>query len=145
MYYQRSQDGTWGNELEAFRVIDCMDQPLRQTVEEVDAGTPAFHEAAPAWCRRIRRAGTHVVPTACGGAADVTAVGAGPVIVIGTTGDPATPFDSTRTMSDELEDARLLVVTANQHTGYGVNDCVIDVVNKYLVDLEPPADETTCS
>ena len=47
MYYQRSQDGTWGNELEAFRVIDCMDQPLRQTVEEVDAGTPAFHEAAP--------------------------------------------------------------------------------------------------
>ena len=38
-----------------------------------------------------------------------------------------------------------MVVTANQHTGYGVNDCVIDVVNKYLVDLEPPADETTCS
>ena len=47
MYYQRSQDGTWGNELEAFRVIDCMDQTLRQTVAEVDAETPAFHDAAP--------------------------------------------------------------------------------------------------
>ena len=48
-------------------------------------------------------------------------------------------------MADKLEDGRLVVVTANQHTGYGVNDCVIDVVNNYLVDLEPPDDETTCS
>jgi pimeloyl-ACP methyl ester carboxylesterase len=147
MYYQRSQDGTWGNELEAFRVIDCMDQSLRQTVEEVDAGTPAFHEAAPRLVP-VDSAGGYAcgfLPPSSDPRVDVTAAGAGPVMVIGTTGDPATPFDATRTMSDELEDARLVVVTANQHTGYGVNDCVIDVVNKYLIDLEPPADETTCS
>ena len=48
-------------------------------------------------------------------------------------------------MADKLEDGRLVEVTANQHTGYGVNSCVIDVVNKYLIDLEPPDDGTTCS
>ena len=64
--------------------------------------------------------------------------------MIGTTGDPTTPLDSTRIMADKLEDGRLVVVTANQHTGYGVNECVIDVVNEYLVDLEPPDDETNC-
>jgi pimeloyl-ACP methyl ester carboxylesterase len=147
LYYQRSQDGTWGNELEAFRVIDCMDQSLRQTVEEVDAETPGFHEAAPRIVPADSAGGyaCGFLPPATDPRVDVTAAGAGPVLVIGTTGDPATPFDSTRTMSDELEDGRLVVVTANQHTGYGVNDCVIDVVNKYLVDLEPPADETICS
>jgi hypothetical protein len=64
--------------------------------------------------------------------------------VIGTTGDPATPLESTRVMRDSLEDGRLVVVTANEHTGYGVNQCVIDVVNAYLVDLTAPDDETAC-
>ena len=41
-------------------------------------------------------------------------------------------------MADTLEDGRLVVVTADQHTGYGVNDCVDDVVHDYLVDLEVP-------
>jgi pimeloyl-ACP methyl ester carboxylesterase len=146
MYYQRSQDGTWGNQLEAFRVIDCMDQTLRQTVEEVDADTPAFNAAAPRLVP-ADSAGGYVcgfLPPATDPRVDVTAAGAGPVLVIGTTGDPATPFEGTRTMADELDDGRLVVVTANQHTGYGVNECVIDVVNKYLVDLEPPDGETTC-
>ncbi len=147
MYYQRSQDGTWGNELEAFRVIDCMDQPLRQTVAEVDAETPAFHDAAPRLVP-ADSAGGYVcgfLPPPENPKVDVSAAGAGPVVVIGTTGDPTTPFDSTRSLADQLEDGRLVSVTANQHTGYGVNQCVIDVVNKYLVDLEPPDDETNCS
>ncbi|HZB43295.1 MAG TPA: alpha/beta hydrolase [Ilumatobacter sp.] len=147
MYYQRSQDGTWGNQLEAFRVIDCMDQSLRQTVEELDAQTPAFHEAAPRLVPADSAAGyvCGFLPPSSDPRVDVTAAGAGPVMVIGTTGDPATPFDSTRSMAEQLQDARLVVVTANQHTGYGVNDCVIDVVNAYLIDLEPPDGDTTCS
>jgi pimeloyl-ACP methyl ester carboxylesterase len=147
MYYQRSQDGTWGNELEAFRVIDCMDQPLRETVEEVDAETPAFHDAAPRLVPADSAGGyaCGFLPPPTDPRVEVTADGAGPVVVIGTTGDPSTPFDSTRTMADKLQDGRLVAVTANQHTGYGANECVIDVVNKYLVDLEPPDDETTCA
>jgi hypothetical protein len=47
-------------------------------------------------------------------------------------------------MSDTLDDGRLVIVEADQHTGYGVNRCVIDIVNDYLIDLEAPADETEC-
>lgn len=147
MYYQRSQDGTWGNELEAFRVIDCMDQRQRQTIEEVDAENPEFHDAAPRLVP-LDSAGGYAcgfMPAPTDPRVDVTAAGAGPVVVIGTTGDPSTPLDSTKLMADKLEDGRLVEVTANQHTGYGVNTCVIDVVNTYLIDLEPPDDGTTCS
>ena len=73
----------------------------------------------------------------------ITGAGAGPIVVIGTTGDPATPLESTRTMASTLEDGRLVVVTADQHTGYKVNDCVDDIVHDYLVDLEVPPEETT--
>ena len=75
---------------------------------------------------------------------EITGAGAGPIVVIGTTGDAATPLASTRAMADALEDGRLVVVTADQHTGYGINDCVDDIVHRYLVDLEVPPAETDC-
>ena len=36
------------------------------------------------------------------------------------------------------------IVDAEQHTGYGANDCVTTAVDAYLVSLVVPADETTC-
>ena len=75
----------------------------------------------------------------------MTGAGAGPIVVIGTTGAPSTPLQSTARMAETLEDGRLVIVEAEQHTGYGVNRCVVDVVNRYLVDLEPPDDGTECA
>ncbi len=144
-YYQRQPDGTWGNELEAFQTISCMDEALRLTVEEDDATAEQFHDVAPRFA-----------PNTTGGyfctffpptddpRVDITGAGAGPIVVIGTTGDPATPLASTRAMADTLEEGRLVVVTADQHTGYGLNDCVDDVVHRYLVDLVDPPAETEC-
>ena len=43
-------------------------------------------------------------------------------------------------MASTLEDGRLVVVTADQHTGYGDNDCVDDLVHDYLIDLKVPPD-----
>ncbi len=44
-----------------------------------------------------------------------------------------------------MEDGHLVVVTADQHTGYGVNTCVNAVVDGYLVDPTTPlADEIIC-
>jgi pimeloyl-ACP methyl ester carboxylesterase len=146
-YYNRAADGTWGDELEAFQVISCMDDAERPTVAESDAAAAGFGEIAPRFVP-VGSAGDYMCtffPPAPDPRVEVTGAGAGPIVVIGTTGDPATPLDSTRAMSDALEDGRLVVVTADQHTGYGVNRCVVDVVNDYLVDLTPPDDETACA
>ena len=70
---------------------------------------------------------------------------AGPIVVIGTTGDPSTPLASSRKMAAALEDGRLVVVEANQHTGYRVNSCIDDIVSDYLVQLQAPADGTVCA
>ena len=145
-YYQRMPDGTYGNELEAFQVISCADTAERKSVEETDAENELFTEVAPRLVPEGSAGGYFCtfLPPALDPRADIDGAGAGPIVVIGTTGDPATPFDSTVRMSNTLEDGRLVIVEADQHTGYGVNRCVIDVVNGYLIDLEAPADETEC-
>jgi pimeloyl-ACP methyl ester carboxylesterase len=144
-YYQRQSDGTWGNELEAFQSISCMDQVERPTIEESDADAPLLTEAAP----RIQPDTTGdyfctFFPPSIDPRVEITGAGAGPIVVIGTTGDAATPLESTRIMADTLEDGRLVVVTADQHTGYGVNQCVDDIVHSYLIDLEAPPEESQC-
>ena len=48
----------------------------------------------------------------------ITGAGAGPIVVCGTTGDPATPLDGTRRMASAIEDGRLVVVEADKHTCY---------------------------
>ncbi|MFM9137997.1 MAG: alpha/beta hydrolase, partial [Actinomycetota bacterium] len=75
---------------------------------------------------------------------EITGKGAGPIVVVGTTGDAATPLESTRRMAKKLERGILIVVTANQHTGYGANECVTTAVDQYLIDLVVPANELTC-
>ena len=144
-YYQRNEDGTYGNELEAFLAISCLDDPGATSAEEVDLHIEAFITAAP------RLGGNFAYGYSCAlwpvkqaDKVTITGRGAGPIVVIGTTGDAATPLESTRKMSLGLEQGILIVVDANQHTGYGANNCVVKAVDEYLIKLKVPANETTC-
>jgi len=144
-YYQRKDDGTYGNELEAFLAISCLDDPGATSTDEVDSHIEDFIAAAP------RLGGNFAYGYSCAlwpvkqaAKVTITGKGAGPIVVVGTTGDPATPLDSTRKMALGLEQGILIVVDANQHTGYGANNCVVKAVDDYLIKLVVPANETTC-
>jgi len=144
-YYQRKGDGTYGNELEAFLAISCLDDPGASSVEDVDSHIEDFITAAP------RLGGNFAYGYSCAlwpvkqaAKVTITGKGAGPIVVVGTTGDAATPLDSTRKMAQSLEKGILIVVDANQHTGYGANNCVVKAVDDYLIELTIPTNETTC-
>ena len=144
-YFRRRPDGTYGNELEAFVNILCADDPERLTIEQADANTKRFNEAAPRFSPGTVGDYTCVFwPEALDPRVDITGIGAGPIVVIGTTGDAATPLDGTRNMAKALEDGRLVVVTAEEHTGYTSDACAQGIVDKYLVDLVVPDNETSC-
>jgi len=144
-YYQRKEDGTYGNELEAFLAISCLDDPGATSTKDVDSHIEEFIATAP------RLGGNFAYGYSCAlwpvkqaAKVTITGKGAGPIVVVGTTGDPATPLDSTRKMALGLEQGILIVVDANQHTGYGANNCVVKAVDDYLIKLIVPANETTC-
>ena len=124
-----------------------MDSPDRLTVEEEDAAAAGVIAVAP----RIApgTTGTYFCsffPPSEEPRVAITGKGAGPILVMGTTGDAATPLEGTKAMADSLEDGRLVIVSGNQHTGYWVNECSGSQIDDYLVDpvAHAPADGTRC-
>jgi hypothetical protein len=144
-YFQRQPDGSYGNELEAFLAISCLDDPEGSTVADVDADVARFAAAA-------KRLGENfgygyacaLWPHRVAERVIVTGKGAGPIVVIGTTGDAATPLASTRKAAKNLEQGVLIIVEADRHTGYGLNSCVVQNVDAYLISLKAPKNETYC-
>ncbi len=77
----------------------------------------------------------------------MSADGADPVLVIGNTGDPATPYEGAEKMADELgkKVGVHLTVDGEGHGTYGVNDCLTGLVDTYLLDGTVPRNGTNCS
>ncbi len=74
----------------------------------------------------------------------VSPAGLAPALVIGTTGDAATPYDDAVTVATNLPGAALLTFESDGHTAYGGSACVDGVVRRYLVDLELPEPGSVC-
>jgi len=144
-YYQRRSDGTYDNLLEAFTAISCLDDQGDTTPEAVVSHLAEFQALAP-------RLGTYFTygfncalwPVKSAPRETMSNLGKSPIVVIGTTGDAATPLASSRKMAAALTDGRLIVVNQNRHTGYGTSECVNKLVDDYLVALKAPANESLC-
>ncbi|MEV6976240.1 alpha/beta hydrolase [Kitasatospora sp. NPDC093806] len=75
----------------------------------------------------------------------VRADGLPPALVVGTTGDPATPYEDARSLAEQLPGGMLLTHRGVGHTAYGRgNDCVNGAVDAYLTELRPVPTGTTC-
>ncbi|HLM65571.1 MAG TPA: alpha/beta hydrolase [Acidimicrobiales bacterium] len=76
---------------------------------------------------------------------EVTATGTPPILVVGTTNDPATPYAAAQRTAERLDDGVLLTYEGEGHgvVASGVS-CIDDAVATYIVDLEPPPEGTTC-
>ena len=71
--------------------------------------------------------------------------GAAPILVVGTTGDPATPYAWSQALADQLESGRLLTWEGNGHTAYGRSGaCVQKAVDTYLIRGTMPEEGLTC-
>jgi pimeloyl-ACP methyl ester carboxylesterase len=75
----------------------------------------------------------------------IRAAGAAPIVVVGTTGDPATPYENAEGMARQLESGVLVTLEGEGHTGYGQSACVRASVDAYLVDGVVPSDGTRCA
>ncbi|MYI56877.1 MAG: alpha/beta hydrolase, partial [Acidimicrobiia bacterium] len=71
----------------------------------------------------------------------IAAPDAPPILVVGNRGDNATPYEWAVSVAGQLASGVLVSYDGNDHTSYGLSDCVDRVVDDYLVDLVvPPAD-----
>ncbi|MFE1349226.1 alpha/beta hydrolase [Streptomyces sp. NPDC058757] len=76
----------------------------------------------------------------------VDAPGAAPVLVVGGTGDPITPYSGARHMARALGDGVGVLLTAEEegHGTYPQNRCVVEKVDRYLRTGRTPAPGSVC-
>ncbi|MFF3148047.1 alpha/beta hydrolase, partial [Streptomyces sp. NPDC057927] len=101
----RSQNGQYSNLYAANVSINCADEKPRYTISDVQAALPAFRAASPLFGDYLAWGMLSCTNWAVPGAADhpdVSATGAAPILVVGNTGDPATPYQGAKKMVDAL-------------------------------------------
>jgi hypothetical protein len=146
-YLERQPDGSYTNLTEMYNAVTCLDYVSSRDPLHYRTLADQFEPKAPTFGRSLASSGLYCAywkptptPTKVPRAA-----GAAPILVVGTTGDPATPYQWAVNLSKQLESATLLTFYGEGHTAYRTgNKCIDDAVDKYLVDLVLPAPNTTC-
>ncbi len=147
-YTSRGAHGYLDNSLEALYAINCLDHDDSIRSLQVPKYFPRFEKASPTF-GRIFAFGlsscstwpihTHRKPE------PIHAKGAPPILVIGTTRDPATPLAWARALANELDSGILVKRNGDGHTGYHAgNSCVDHTVESYLVADKVPSGEVDC-
>ncbi|WP_127783384.1 alpha/beta hydrolase [Rhodococcus sp. X156] len=150
LYEGRNADGSYNNTNDAFNAIRCVDDPPLTDRATNDAAEAQYRKVAP-FLDDGRATGAAALDTcafwrvpATSTPHPVSAPDLPEVLVISTTGDPATPYAAGVDLARQLQ-ARLLSFEGNQHTvALQGQSCVDEVVTAYLEDLKLPEEGTRC-
>jgi pimeloyl-ACP methyl ester carboxylesterase len=149
-YYERDSYGKYSNLMSANAAVNCLDlPPAFTTPDQVRKALPDFEKASPVFGEGLAWASLSCAywpVKATGKPHRIEAKGAAPIVVVGTTRDPATPYRWARSLASQLSSARLLTYEGDGHTAYGRgSECVDSTINAYLLDGTAPAEGKRCS
>ena len=142
----RDEDGQYSPMFYAFPAISCLDH-LDDGVLDAEAVWGEDQGKAPIFGRYFGPQFTCTLwPVRPAPQLDLRAAGADPILVIGGTGDNATPYQHAQTMAEQLESGVLLTYDGEGHGSYGgKSSCVDRAVVDYLVDGTLPDDGLGCT
>ncbi|MFI1828412.1 alpha/beta fold hydrolase [Streptomyces sp. NPDC020412] len=148
-YYERDPDGRYANLMFANAAVNCLDAPPAFTdPEQVTAAVPDFQQASPVFGRNFAWSAlncSYWPSPATGTPHRIEAKGAAPLLVVGTTRDPATPYKWSQSLASQLASGTLLTYDGDGHTAYGRgSDCIDTAINTYLLEGTVPPDGKRC-
>jgi pimeloyl-ACP methyl ester carboxylesterase len=145
-YADRESDGSYSNLFDANLAVNCADTDDAPNLDKV-------RQLQTDWRKKYPMFGA---PLAIGmlpctfwqGTKDPypagQAVGAPPIVVVGTTGDPATPYENTAELASMLGTGHVLTWEGEGHTAYANTTCIAKAVDGYLIDLTVPKEGLRC-
>jgi pimeloyl-ACP methyl ester carboxylesterase len=139
-YTGHTKDGYTTNEFDSGAIIDCLDFADDRSVEEIKKDVEVFAEQAPLFGPYLAYGGLVCKYFETPNATEVLPIkSANPIVIIGTTGDPATPYEWAQGLHKILTNSVLISLTGDGHTGQGQgNKCVDGQVDDfYLLRLSP--------
>lgn len=146
-YLERDKDGEYANITEVNNAVNCIDH-ASPSYADVRANAGRFAREAPIF--GVATLGSLLVCSHWGAAlpepTPPTGKGAAPIVVVGTTHDPATPYAWAESLASELASAVLLTWEGEGHTAYTRgSSCIDSAVEDYFIHGVVPADNTRCA
>jgi pimeloyl-ACP methyl ester carboxylesterase len=142
------QNAGASNAADARQSILCLDHPAPRDPDAYPALAEASKAQAPVFGPVFTWAalscGVWPVPSTLT-SGPTRAAGAPPILVVGTTGDPATPQGWARSLAGQFEHGVLVLRQGAEHVAYYYSACVRAIVDRYVVDGLLPASGTTCA
>ncbi|SNV19175.1 Tripeptidyl aminopeptidase precursor [Dermatophilus congolensis] len=149
-YASRDDNGEYeNNTMQVINAVNCLDRGAQRWDEaQLKSKKAEFESKAPVWGGMMSFGGNSCAawPVPATGKIDkVSAQGSGPIVVIGTTRDPATPYEWAKRLHDQLSNSRLISHEGDGHTAYKTgSSCVDQAVDGYLMNGTPPKDGLSC-
>ena len=144
---ERDRNGHYSNLVQAETAVDCVDRPWPRALPAWQAAAAQAARAAPQFGAAITwgSLGCAYWPVRAAAPVRLRGKGAPPILVVGTTRDPATPFRWARALAGDLTSGVLLGWYGDGHTAYmRGSSCVDSAVDKYLISLAVPRTGTMC-
>lgn len=147
---ERRADGTYeDNSFDAFNLVNNLDYiangglaEWKKHAETVKAANPLVGDQFGAPSATL--AGWKITPKNT--KRKVTGAGAAPILIVGTTHDPATPYQWSVDLAKQLKSARLITQEGWSHGAYGqnANDCLRNAIDNYLIEGTLPEENLQC-
>ncbi|MBK9259258.1 MAG: alpha/beta fold hydrolase [Polyangiaceae bacterium] len=148
-YVDRKGSGTYGDSLEVYYGVLSIDLPFPKEMSVYETLTKKLEMDTP-------RLGAYFPFTALASARwpiaswreaqPIAAEGAPPIVVVGSTSDPATPYEWSVSLAKQLSSGVLLTREGHGHVSFmRGNTCIDTAVTNYLVDLDVPKDAAACN
>jgi len=148
-YFSRDESGAYtDNSTEALIAVNCLDYGATTDADALRAQEAELERTAPVFGPSVADGATQ-----CAGwpypprleRGPIAATGSAPILVVGTTGDPATPYEWAQSLAGQLENGHLVTYDGEGHTAYNKsNDCVNDAVDGFLLEGVVPEADPRC-
>ena len=149
-YSGRQKNGHYlSNENDALQVIDCLDNPDSETISEVKNGVAEFTQKAPIFGPYLAYAGLlcrYFPNLSSVEKIKISKLKTDPILIVGTTRDPATPYKWAKALTEIFEGSTLITLDGDGHTGHGRGStCVDSAVDRYLLTGVTPKSPLYCA
>ena len=149
IYNHRNSDGSYGNLFNgAYHSTYCLDFAVPANIAAYDELGPAFAQASALfgpWSQygNLQCAYWPVKPKSSRGPLPIH--DAPPILLIGGTNDPATPYVDAQSVNRQIDGSVLLTRQGNGHTSYDSSVCSHSAEDAYLISVTLPSAGTVCS
>jgi pimeloyl-ACP methyl ester carboxylesterase len=148
-YNNRNSDGTYKNLFNgAYHSTYCLDFPVPADISAYDQLTAKYTAASPLfgpWSVYSNLQCAYWPVKSKNTNAPLTVQGAPPILLVGGTNDPATPYSEAQSVNRQISGSVLLTRQGNGHTSYDSSTCAHAAEDAYLIDLTVPSAGTTCT